>query len=785
MEDNKKLFAHFTGTKDDFEKTPYPVQYEDSVVFIDGDDNEDLNCIYTHGQYYGKNIFTQTEDNGVELQSKYHFNRISIGENDCSTLSFAQGENAKSIGYASYAHGRNSTASGGYSRAYGYETSSNGNGSVAEGHGSIADGDCSHAEGFQAKTEGMFAHAEGSGTTASGRFSHAEGGGTAATGEYSHAEGNRSIANGEFSHAEGYSTEAHSNGSHAEGYDTIAREEYSHAEGYSTEAHGNGSHTEGYDTIAHGEYSHAEGNNTTTHGKFSHAEGYSTEAHGNGSRVSGKNSMTYGDYSFAHGEHLTTSNENEVAFGKYNISDENTFFTIGGGEEDNRKNILQISKNEGFYHTELNGTFNVAGRKMTHNGHRVLTSPVFITYWDLIELGKSGQLIPGQKYIITDYYTVPAGFNLTDTDYLVYTSTETHYSIIVTALTYDTLDHNAILIDSVPSVYYENSPSGNFDDETDTSLYENQITRYSDFVYNIKYITHLDKNYSEYYTMCNFDVYTPIIKFNNDITAMGVYYESSNDYMKGGIFLINGGDSVCVALRSDITLDNIDYTETLVDGTSYIKHPYLAFDITLKKYVGFLWAGRDGHFEWCYLRHVNGDTFEVTTPWAKGYSINGSHTSCFLGFRLSANNTNTNNCHIMTESELNKLYELLPDIINKRQKGVIYEMTDVHNNKLPHDFLSINGYTYRTTNPNRTSIVPNIYIPDNGKNIQFGPFYRQITTNEQSPKIKYVPLPALCNYHQCSFNVNIVNSAFIHFFGDIHNVTLSNMHHKTYDINNH
>lgn len=778
MEDNKKLFAHFTGTKDDFEKTPYPVQYEDSVVFIDGDNNEDLNCIYTHGEYYGEKIFTQTEDNGVELQSKYHFNRISIGENDCSTLSFAQGENAKSIGYASYVHGRNSTASAGYSRAYGYETSSNGNGSIAEGQSTVADGDCSHAEGFMTKTEGMFAHTEGIGTTASGRYSHAEGGSTTATGEYSHTEGNRSIARGQFSHAEGYSTESHSNGSHTEGYDTITHGEFSHAEGSNTMTYGISSHAEGYSTESHADYSHAEGCSTATHGEYSHAEGNMTESHGEGSHVSGRYSVTYGNYSFAHGEGLRTTNENEVAFGKYNVSDENTFFTIGNGENnDNRENVLQISKTEDGYHTDLKGTFNVDRRS-------VLTSLVLIRYWDLIELGKSGQLIPGQKYIIPDYYTVPAGFNLTDTDYLVYTSTEKHYSIIVTALNYDTLDHNAILIDTVPSTYYESSPIGNFDDETNISPDENQITHNSDLIYNIKYITHLDKNYSDYYTMCNFDVYTPIIKFIGDITAMGVYYESSGDYIKGGIFL-TGDDSVCVALRGDITLDNIEYKETLVDGTSYIKHPYLAFDITNKKYVGFLWAGRDSHFEWCYLRHVNGYVFETTTPWNYGYSINGSSSSAFLGFRLSTNNTNTNNCHIMTESELDKLYELLPDIINKRQKGVIYEMTDVHNNKLPHDFLSINGFVYCTKTPERTTADLNIYIPINSRNIQFGPFYRQITTNEQTPTTKYVPLPALCNYHQCLFNVNVVNSAFIQFFGEIRNVTLSNIHHQTYDINKH
>ena len=57
--------AIFNGTRDGFENSGHSDAYHDSIVFIDGNNDEDLNCIYTHGQYYGEKVFKRTPENGV------------------------------------------------------------------------------------------------------------------------------------------------------------------------------------------------------------------------------------------------------------------------------------------------------------------------------------------------------------------------------------------------------------------------------------------------------------------------------------------------------------------------------------------------------------------------------------------------------------------------------------------------------------------------------------------------------------------------------------------------
>ena len=123
----------------------------------------------------------------------------------------------------------------------------------------------------------------------------------------------------------------------AEGYGNTANGNYSHAEGEFTTASGGYSHAEGIHTTASGEMSHAEGNETTASGANSHAEGAFTTASGNCSHAGGTGTKALHD--------------NEVAYGKYNVSNDDTLFSIGDGASDTaRRNAFEITATGGKLH---------------------------------------------------------------------------------------------------------------------------------------------------------------------------------------------------------------------------------------------------------------------------------------------------------------------------------------------------------------------------------------------------------------------------------------------------
>lgn len=126
--------------------------------------------------------------------------------------------------------------------------------------------------------------------------------------------------------------------------------EYSTAEGYNTTASGKYSHAEGGGATASGERSHAEGNFTTASGDNSHAEGSSTTATGNYSHVGGSYSTASGQCSFTHGAHAKATNFCEVAFGRNNISNSDTLFSIGDGLNTVAHNAFEITTDSGKLH---------------------------------------------------------------------------------------------------------------------------------------------------------------------------------------------------------------------------------------------------------------------------------------------------------------------------------------------------------------------------------------------------------------------------------------------------
>ena len=199
--------------------------------------------------------------------------------------------------------------------------------STAEGHETTANGMASHAEGSNYNSSGSVL-SDRTVTVVEGPYFDPVSvdytiSGSTAHGINSHAEGTQSFAHGYSSHAEGNSTTASGDYSHAEGGSTTASSYFSHAEGSETTASGESSHAEGGATIASGSCSHAEGNSTTASGSYSHAGGNHTKALHN----------------------------NEVAYGKYNESNDNTLFSIGDGTADDaRHNAFEITTNGGKLH---------------------------------------------------------------------------------------------------------------------------------------------------------------------------------------------------------------------------------------------------------------------------------------------------------------------------------------------------------------------------------------------------------------------------------------------------
>lgn len=153
-----------------------------------------------------------------------------------------------------------------------------------------------------------------------GDYSQVYGAWCIASGDYAHAEGNGTKARGDFSHVEGYGCEAdYIWDIHEDPFEPD--QELSFAGLYA--------HAEGYKTYTCYEGAHAEGGYTRAEGAGAHAEGGWSQA------------LSY----FSHAQNLGTiaSGEAQTAIGKYNVSNSNYAFIIGGGTSDtNRKTILAV-----------------------------------------------------------------------------------------------------------------------------------------------------------------------------------------------------------------------------------------------------------------------------------------------------------------------------------------------------------------------------------------------------------------------------------------------------------
>lgn len=272
------------------------------------------------------------------------------GTSATTSSSHAEGTGTLSSGVASHSEGSLTLASGSGSHAEGGSTSATTTYSHAEGNGTTASGEHSHAEGWNTTASGEDAHAEGGATQATAHDAHAEGHQTTAEGYASHAEGALSTASGAQAHAEGGGTTAEGVNAHAEGSGTTASGENSHAEGLGSTASGTESHAEGHDTEASGDNAHAEGGSTRATAHDAHAEGHQSTAEGYASHAEGSGTTASGDYSHTSGLHTKATNKGEAAFGKYNVSNTGTIFSVGMGSSDtDRKNVMEYTSDGKAY----------------------------------------------------------------------------------------------------------------------------------------------------------------------------------------------------------------------------------------------------------------------------------------------------------------------------------------------------------------------------------------------------------------------------------------------------
>jgi methyl-accepting chemotaxis protein len=288
---------------------------------------------------------------------------------------FSEGSLTKATNICAHAEGIETHAFGQYSHSEGRETMA-GYAAHAEGKLTNALNEESHAEGLRTTSSGIASHSEGIDSISSNQASHAEGRSTYAEGVNSHAEGLNTFAVGQNSHSEGNNTNALGNHSHAEGSGSIVNSSSvaGHSEGVRCLTYEDAGHSEGYQTLSYGGYSHAQGqssSNIVDTSVFDFEKELKTidsiiskwktnkfcGALGKGTFSSGKDSLAIGEYStalgvrtytqgihsFATGINTSTSNQAEVALGKYNKTTANQIFSIGiGTSESNKKNILDI-----------------------------------------------------------------------------------------------------------------------------------------------------------------------------------------------------------------------------------------------------------------------------------------------------------------------------------------------------------------------------------------------------------------------------------------------------------
>ena len=121
-------------------------------------------------------------------------------------------------------------------------------------------------------------------------------------------------------------------------------------------------HAEGNSCTASGDYSHSEGNGCTASGPVSHAEGESCTASGYSSHAGGEGATSRHNHAIAYGYHISTTNDNQACFGRYNkgyasITSTKDFLIIGNGDGPNAWVTGGAQDSNAFRVTEKGATY--------------------------------------------------------------------------------------------------------------------------------------------------------------------------------------------------------------------------------------------------------------------------------------------------------------------------------------------------------------------------------------------------------------------------------------------
>ena len=100
-----------------------------------------------------------------------------------------------------------------------------------------------------------------------------------------------------------------------------------------------------YSDVVNGVYM----NTSEALGDYSMALGNNNISEGNYSFVGGKDSKATKLFNFAYGNNVITNYANEVSFGYFNKSNNDTLFSIGNGASNTRKNAFEVKKNGNVY----------------------------------------------------------------------------------------------------------------------------------------------------------------------------------------------------------------------------------------------------------------------------------------------------------------------------------------------------------------------------------------------------------------------------------------------------
>ena len=121
-------------------------------------------------------------------------------------------------------------------------------------------------------------------------------------------------------------------------------------------------HAEGNSCTASGDYSHSEGNGCTASGPMSHAEGESCTASGSSSHAGGEGATSRHNHAIAYGYHISTTNDSQACFGRYNkgyasITSTQDLLIIGNGDGPNAWLTGGAQDSNAFRVTEKGATY--------------------------------------------------------------------------------------------------------------------------------------------------------------------------------------------------------------------------------------------------------------------------------------------------------------------------------------------------------------------------------------------------------------------------------------------